>query len=110
MQAEASPVERIRVTAGLRLDALGYDYDDGLVAAKKGNWSSVISKMTAAIKGNPKEGDRVRTYGMLTINYHPYYYRGVAYMQTGRYEEAISDFERTYHAGTVSGRLSQRPR
>lgn len=75
------------------------DYDAGIAAARKGKWNDVVSKMTAAIKGNPKEGDRVRTYGVITINYHPYYYRGVAYMQTGRYDEAIADFERTSGPG-----------
>lgn len=75
------------------------DYDDGLVAARKGSWSVVIQKMTAAIKGNAKEGDRVRTYGMNTVNYHPYYYRGVAYLQTGKYEEAVSDLEKTSGPG-----------
>lgn len=75
------------------------DYDAGLIAVKKGNWSSVIQKMSAAIKGNPKEGDRVRTYGVVTVNYHPYYYRGVAYLQTGKYEEAVADLERTSGPG-----------
>ncbi|HEY0159698.1 MAG TPA: tetratricopeptide repeat protein [Thermoanaerobaculia bacterium] len=75
------------------------DYDDGLAAIRKGNWSVAAQKMSAAIKGNPKEGDRTRTYGTIMINYHPYYYRGVAYLNTGRYEEAISDFERTSGPG-----------
>ncbi|HEX8252235.1 MAG TPA: tetratricopeptide repeat protein [Thermoanaerobaculia bacterium] len=75
------------------------DYDEGLAAVRKGSWSVVVQKMSAAIKGNPKEGDRVRTYGMVTSNYHPYYYRGVAYLNTGRYEEAVADFERTSGPG-----------
>lgn len=75
------------------------DYDDGLAAVRKGNWSVVIQKMTAAIKGKPAEGNRVKTYGTILINYHPYYYRGVAYLNTGRYEEAIADFEQTSGPG-----------
>jgi tetratricopeptide (TPR) repeat protein len=75
------------------------DYDAGLIAVKKGNWSAVVTKMTAAIKGNAKEGDRVRTYGVITINYHPYYYRGAAYLQIGRYDEAIADLEKTSGPG-----------
>jgi tetratricopeptide (TPR) repeat protein len=83
-----------------RLEASWYDdYDAGLIAAKKGSWATVVQKMTAAIKGNPKEGDRVRTYGVITINYHPYYYRGVAYLNTGRYDDAISDLEKTSGPG-----------
>lgn len=99
----------IRRTLAVALFALAFatsamaswydDYDDGLAAIKKGNWTLAVQKMSAAIKGNAKEGDRVRTYGTILINYHPYYYRGVAYLNTGRYEEAVADFERTSGPG-----------
>jgi tetratricopeptide (TPR) repeat protein len=75
------------------------DYDAGLTAARNGQWSVVIQKMNAAIAGNPKENDKARTYGAIFINYHPYYYRGVAYLNTGKYEQAINDLERTSGAG-----------
>jgi tetratricopeptide (TPR) repeat protein len=71
------------------------DYDAGLIAAKKGSWSTVASKMTAAIKDQPKENSRLRTYGMDFRNYRPYYYRGVANLNLGRYEQAIADLEQT---------------
>jgi tetratricopeptide (TPR) repeat protein len=74
------------------------DYDDGLKAARNGQWSAVIQKMTAAINGNAKESNLAKTYGTIFINYHPYYYRGVAYLNTGKYEQAVSDFE---HANGV---------
>jgi tetratricopeptide (TPR) repeat protein len=75
------------------------DYDDGLKAARNGQWSAVIQKMTAAIKGNSKENDKARTYGAIFINYHPYYYRGIAYMNTGKYEQAIADLEQASGPG-----------
>ena len=75
------------------------DYDAGLAAARKGNWSVVVQKMSAAIKGNGKEENKARTYGVNFINYHPYYYRGVANLNLGNYEAAISDFERTSGPG-----------
>jgi tetratricopeptide (TPR) repeat protein len=75
------------------------DYDAGLTAARNGQWSAVIQKMTAAINGNAKENDKARTYGAIFINYHPYYYRAVAYLNTGKYEQAIADLERTSGAG-----------
>jgi len=88
------------------------DYDAGTAAANKGQWSVVIQKMTAAINGHPKESDHERTYGAIFINYHPYYYRGVAYLNTGKYEQAISDFEKTSGPGEVNlgglGELMQR--
>ena len=55
--------------------------------------------MTAAIKGNPTENNKARTYGAIFINYHPYYYRGVAYLNLGRYEQAIADLEQTTGPG-----------
>lgn len=71
------------------------DYDAGLIAARKGNWSAVVTKMTAAIGQKPRENPKERTYGMDFRNYRPYYYRGVAYLNLGKYEQAISDFETT---------------
>jgi tetratricopeptide (TPR) repeat protein len=75
------------------------DYEAGIAAVRKGQWQVVVTKMSAAIKGNPKEGDNTRTYGAIFINYHPYYYRGVAHLNLGQYEQAISDFEKTSGPG-----------
>jgi tetratricopeptide (TPR) repeat protein len=75
------------------------DYDKGLDAVRKGAWQAVIQNMTAAINGNAKENDKARTYGAIFINYHPYYYRGVAHLNLGHYEQAVSDFEKTSGPG-----------
>lgn len=75
------------------------DYDAGLAAARAGNWAVVVQKMSAAIKGNPKENNKARTYGMDFRNYHPYYYRGVANLNLGKYEQAIADLETTSGPG-----------
>jgi tetratricopeptide (TPR) repeat protein len=77
------------------------DYDAGITAAKAGNWRTVISKMSAAIAGNKNENNRARTYSTIFINYHPYYYRGIAYLNTGQYEQAIADLERTSGPGEL---------
>lgn len=77
-----------------------YDhYDQGLVAARKGDWSVVVDRMTKAIAGNPNESNRSRTYGTLFINYHPYYYRAVANLNLGRYQQAVADLEKTTGPG-----------
>jgi tetratricopeptide (TPR) repeat protein len=75
------------------------DYDAGVAAARAGKWPVVIQKMTAAISGNSKENDKARSYGTIFVNYHPYYYRGVAYLKTGQYEKAIADLERAEGIG-----------
>jgi len=75
------------------------DYDAGIAAARSGNWNVVVQKMSAAIKGNSAENNKARTYGMNFVNYHPYYYRGVAYLNLGKYEQAIADLEKTTGPG-----------
>src|SRR5512140_1075604 len=88
------------LAAGVALAGSWYDdYDDGTNAAKKGNWAVVVQKMTAALSVRSKENDKERTYGAIFINYHPYYYRGVAYLNLGKYEQAISDLEKTTGRG-----------
>lgn len=77
------------------------DYDAGIAAARSGNWNVVVQKMSAAIKGNANENNKARTYGAIFINYHPYYYRGVAYVNLGKYEQGIADLERTSGPGEV---------
>jgi tetratricopeptide (TPR) repeat protein len=75
------------------------DYDAGLKAVRAGNWSAVVTSMTAAIRQNPNEGNRVRTYGVDFRNYHPYYYRGVANLNLGKYDQAVADLEKASGPG-----------
>ncbi|MBV8517575.1 MAG: hypothetical protein JO197_09260 [Acidobacteria bacterium] len=77
------------------------DYDAGIAAARKGNWSVAQQKMSAAIKGNATESNKARTYGAIFINYHPYYYRGVANLNLGNYQDAINDLEKTAGPGEL---------
>ena len=77
-----------------------YDhYEAGLAAVRNGNWAAVADHMSKAINGNSKEHNRARTYGNIFINYKPYYYRGAAYLNLGRYPEAIADLEKTAGPG-----------
>lgn len=87
--------------AGVALASWYDDYDAGIAAAKKGNWQVVVQKMTAAIKGNGKEDNKARTYGAIFISYHPYYYRGIANLNLGNYEQAVSDLEKASGPGEV---------
>ncbi len=99
-RARTSAIALIALFAATAAFASWYDdYDAGINAVRKGQWQVVIQKMSAAIKGNAKEGDHTRTYGAIFINYHPYYYRGVAYLNLGQYEQAVDDFEKTSGPG-----------
>ena len=73
-----------------------YDsYADGVAAAKKQNWPVVIQKMNDAISKKSSEGRKEKTYGTIFIGYFPYYYRGVAYFETGDFDKALKDLEHT---------------
>lgn len=87
------------LVAGVAAASWYDDYDQGLAAVRAGQWSAVVQKMTAAINSNSKENDKARTYGANFVNYHPFYYRGVAYLNLGKYEQAIADFEKTSGPG-----------
>lgn len=75
------------------------DYDAGLKAVRAGNWSAVVTSMTAAIRQNANEGNRVRTYGVDFRNYHPFYYRGIANLNLGKYDQAVADLEKASGPG-----------
>jgi tetratricopeptide (TPR) repeat protein len=77
------------------------DYDAGIKAIRNGDWGTAITRMTAAIKSNPRENDKARTYGAIFINYHPYYYRGVALLNSGKYQAALEDLEKTSGPGEL---------
>lgn len=75
-------------------------YQDGLKAAANRDWNTVVQKMTEAIAGNAKEG-KVRPYGTIFEEYHPYYYRGIAYFELERFDEAIADLRKATGPGKV---------
>ena len=89
------------LAAGVALASWYDDYDAGLNAIRKGQWAVAVQRMTAAINANSTENDRARTYGNIFISYHPYYYRGVANLNLGKYEAAIHDFDQARGVGEV---------
>lgn len=89
----------VAISAGVAQASWYEDYDAGVEAARRGQWQVAMQKMTAAINGNGRENDKARTYGAIFINYHPYYYRAVAYLNLGKYDQAVSDLEKTSGPG-----------
>ena len=87
------------VTTGVANASWYDDYEAGLAAVRKGDWKTAADRMTKAIAGNPNENNKARTYGAIFINYHPYYYRGAANLNLGRYEQAVADLEKTTGPG-----------
>jgi hypothetical protein len=73
-------------------------YDEGVQAAGKSDWKTVEAKMLASVdeaaKENVKTGRNVRTYGMRFVNFVPDYYLGLAYLNTGRAQQARDALQR----------------
>ena len=68
-------------------------YDDArrkLIPAKR--YAEAIAALKEAVRVRPDPGVDVRTYGMGTIDYFPYYYMGVCYQATGDLQNALTAF------------------
>lgn len=99
-RARIASIAAVLLLAATSVFASWYDdYDAGITAARKGQWATVVSKMSAAIAAHDKESDKERTYGAIFISYHPHYYRAVAYMNLGKYDQAVSDLEKAGGVG-----------
>ena len=91
------------LAAGVAQAASWYDeYAAGIKAVRAGQWQTVVQRMSAAIRENSKEENNARAYGAFFINYHPFYYRGVAYLNLGEYEKAVTDLEKTTGRGEIN--------
>ena len=89
----------VAATSGVAQASWYDDYDAGLAAVRKGQWAVVEDRMSKAIAANGNENNRARAYGTIFYNYHPFYYRGVARLNLGKYQEAVSDLEKTTGPG-----------
>ncbi|MEX2572479.1 MAG: TonB-dependent receptor [Gemmatimonadota bacterium] len=56
LHAETSPTERLRVTAGLRFDRIGYDYENRLTAEQSGSHRRPASTSVRYSEASPKLG------------------------------------------------------
>lgn len=83
-------------------------YDEGVQAAAKSDWKTVETKMLAAVdeaaKENVKTGRNVRTYGMRFVNFVPDYYLGLAYLNTGRTQQARDALQRAEQQKVLTSR------
>lgn len=63
-------------------------YEDAQEEAKRGNWTTVVELLHAAIDEEKDPAARKRTYGMHFIEYYPYLRLGQAYLEIGKTAEA----------------------
>jgi len=63
-------------------------YENGIKALKIKNYGLAIMKFREAIKAQPQDKKKIRTYGMHFIEYYPHRELGIALYYTGKLDEA----------------------
>lgn len=100
-------VDRAALALALALAAspAAADYRDsyrrGIEAAEKGRWAEAATHLRAAAAEQPKEGERVKLYGMRFEEYLPHFHLGQALFQSGDCEGALAAFGVSQGQGVV---------
>jgi hypothetical protein len=68
-------------------------YDRGLFYAGKADWEGAITEIGQAISMRDKDQRMARTYGMHFIDYFPHRELGIAYLNTGEINTALTELE-----------------
>jgi hypothetical protein len=103
MRAErtaAALVLVLAVAAPVRADYRD-SYRRGIEAAEKGRWAEAATHLRAAAAEQPKEGERVKLYGMRFEEYLPHFQLGQALFQSGDCEGALRAFGVSQGQGVV---------
>lgn len=76
-------------------------YRRGIEAAEKGRWAEAATHLRAAAAEQPKEGERVKLYGMRFEEYLPHFQLGQALFQSGDCDGALRAFGVSQGQGVV---------
>jgi tetratricopeptide (TPR) repeat protein len=79
------------------------EFYKGKTAFDDGDYSTAISQMNMAISENPEPAERVKLYGMVYIEYLPYFYLGQAYFKMNDCDKAIEAWAQSEARGVISG-------
>jgi len=78
-------------------------YRKALEAVDRKRWPEVAQLMREAISQNPREGEKVKLYGLRFETYLPHFHLGVALSETGDCAGALRAFEVSEGQGAVRG-------
>jgi len=70
-------------------------YLSGITYARGGCPDRAVSEFQAAIKQNPKDRWKARTYGMHFLDYFPHREIGIVYLRQGRKKEAVDELSKS---------------
>lgn len=77
-------------------------YQDGRQQVQKKDWAAAIASLTVAREKGPAPGRRVPFYGDVYDDFLPDYYLGIAYLNTGRDQEAMTAFAAVQKSGLIT--------
>jgi hypothetical protein len=103
MRAERAAAALALVLAAAPLARADYrdSYRRGIEAVEKGRWAEAATHLRAAAAEQPKEGERVKLYGMRFEEYLPHFQLGQALFQAGDCEGALRAFSVSQAQGVV---------
>lgn len=76
-------------------------YRKALEAVDRKRWAEVAQLMREAIQQNPKEGEKVKLYGLRFETYLPHYHLGIALSQAGDCAGALKALQTSDEQGAV---------
>lgn len=79
-------------------------YRKAMEAMDRKQWSEVVRHLREAIADNPREGERVKLYGLRFETYLPYFNLGAAYLNLGDCAQATNAFETSRSQGIIRNR------
>ncbi len=79
-------------------------YQDGRQQLQRQEWQAAIASLEAAKRTGPRPGRRIPFYGDVFDDFLPDYYLGVAYLNAGRLQDAVTAFNAVREAKLIAQR------
>jgi hypothetical protein len=82
-----------------------YDfYEDGRQQADRGRCKEALASLAQARRLRPSSELEVRPYGLVFLDYLPYYYEGVCHVKTADFKAALAAFDAEEKQGAIQKR------
>lgn len=78
------------------------NYEEALELIKSGEYIQAARYLETAISQKPKPSKSTRFYGSIRRSYLPYFYLGVAYLKSGKLEQARYNFDKSKSFGEIN--------
>lgn len=79
-------------------------YQEGRQQVQRGQWQAAIASLEVAKRNGPKPGRRIPFYGDVFDDFLPDYFLGIAYLNAGRAQDAVTAFNTVRDAKLIAQR------